>query len=71
MKIKILVFDLDGTLLRTVKTISERTKKVLRQCQKARIKTVYATGRGSSAEVVGVYLITVAPAGDSPAVLPL
>jgi len=48
--IKMIVTDLDGTLLRTDKTISERTKDVLRQCRKCGIKVVYATGRGGSAE---------------------
>lgn len=52
MHIKMVVFDLDGTLLRTDKSISERTKEVLRRCQNKGIKTVYATGRGSSADVV-------------------
>lgn len=52
MGIKMVVFDLDGTLLRTDKTISERTKATLRLCQDKGIKTVYATGRGSSAEII-------------------
>jgi len=47
-----IVTDLDGTLLRTDKTISERTIDTLRRCQAAGIKTVYATGRGSSADAV-------------------
>jgi hypothetical protein len=42
--------DLDGSLLRDDKTVSERTKSVLRQCREAGIKVVYATGRGGSAE---------------------
>jgi len=49
MGIKMIAMDLDGTLLRTDKTISERTKNVLKICREARIKVVYATGRGSSA----------------------
>jgi Cof subfamily protein (haloacid dehalogenase superfamily) len=52
MLIKMVVFDLDGTLLRTDKTISERTKEILRQCREAGIKTVYATGRGSDVEIL-------------------
>lgn len=52
MLIKMVVFDLDGTLLRTDKTVSERTKEALRQCQEAGIKTVYATGRGGGAETL-------------------
>lgn len=50
MSAKMIVTDLDGTLLRTDKTISERTKSILRQCRKAGIKVVHATGRGKSAE---------------------
>lgn len=44
-----IVTDLDGTLLRDDKTVSERTKSVLDQCRKAGIKVVYATARGGSA----------------------
>ena len=44
--------DLDGTLLRTDKSISEYTKSILSQCREADIKVVYATGRGGSAEKV-------------------
>ena len=52
MPIKMIVTDLDGTLLRTDKTISDRTKSVLCQCRKSGIMVVYATGRGGSAEQV-------------------
>ena len=52
MGIKMAVFDLDGTLLRTDKTISERTKTALHLCQNKGIKTAYATGRGSSAAII-------------------
>jgi len=47
-----IVTDLDGTLLRTDKTISEYTKAVLSRCRIAGVKVVYATGRGSSAEQI-------------------
>ena len=47
-----IVADLDGTLLRTDKTISDYTKNVLNQCRKSGIKVIYATGRGGSAEQV-------------------
>jgi len=50
--IRIVVADLDGTLLRSDKTISERTRVVFAKCQDAGIKVVYATGRGGSAEQV-------------------
>ena len=48
--IKMIVTDLDGTLLRTDKTISEQTRRLLRRCREAGLKVVYATGRGGSAE---------------------
>lgn len=47
--IKMLVTDLDDTLLKSDKTVSERTNSVLRLCCEAGIKLVYATGRGESA----------------------
>ncbi|MCL2565511.1 MAG: HAD family hydrolase [Defluviitaleaceae bacterium] len=46
--IKMIVVDLDGTLLRDDKTISERTKSVLGRCKELDIKIVYATGRSGS-----------------------
>ena len=52
MAIKMIVADLDGTLLKTDKTISEYTKTILGKCRTSGIKIVYATGRGSSAERV-------------------
>ena len=48
--IKMIVTDLDDTLVRADKTISDYTKTVLRKCREAGIKVVYATGRGGSAE---------------------
>ena len=50
--IKMIVTDLDGTLLRTDKTISERTKEALAQCRRSGIKIVYATGRGGTSELL-------------------
>jgi len=50
--IKMIVSDLDGTLLSSDKTISEKTKTVLNQCRETGIKVAYATGRGGSANVV-------------------
>jgi Cof subfamily protein (haloacid dehalogenase superfamily) len=49
MIIKMIVTDLDGTLLRDDKTISEKCLQALRQCRDIGIKIVYATGRSSSA----------------------
>lgn len=43
---KILLFDLDGTLLRSDKTISERTLKVLNKCRKSGILVGVSTSRG-------------------------
>jgi Cof subfamily protein (haloacid dehalogenase superfamily) len=50
--IKLIITDLDGTLLRTDKTVSSYTKEVLQKCKAAGIKTAYATGRGLTAELV-------------------
>jgi len=47
-----LVFDLDDTLLRNDKTISEYTISVLKKCRSRGIKVVYATGRGNALRVV-------------------
>jgi len=49
-RIKMIVTDLDGTLLKTDKTISEKTKAIFNKCRKLGIKIVYATGRGVNAE---------------------
>jgi len=49
MSIKMVVTDLDGTLLYDDKTISPRTKAAFEGLRKKGIKTVYATGRGASA----------------------
>ena len=48
--IKMIVTDLDGTLLRDDKTVSERTQAILRRCRDKGIKIVYATARGGDAE---------------------
>ena len=50
--VKMIVSDLDGTLLRSEKFISEYTKRILSRCREAGIKTVYATARGASAAVL-------------------
>jgi len=46
MNIKMIVTDLDGTLLRSDKTVSKYTKSVLHRCCEAGIKTAVATARG-------------------------
>jgi tellurite methyltransferase len=50
--IKMIACDLDGTLLKSDKNISDKTKNVFKQCRQAGIKIVCATGRGGSAERV-------------------
>jgi len=52
MKIKMLVFDLDDTLLRSDKTISEYTVSVIKKCRSRGIKVIYATGRGCTLNIV-------------------
>ena len=50
MEIKMIVTDLDGTLLKEDKTISARTISTFNKCREAGIKTAYATGRCESAD---------------------
>ena len=50
--IKLIVTDLDSTLLRDDKTISDRTKIVMSKCREAGIKVACATGRGTSERVI-------------------
>ena len=45
-KIGIVAMDMDGTLLRGDKTISERTAAALRACEERGVKMVLASGRG-------------------------
>ena len=45
MSIKMIVTDLDGTLLRRDKTISEYTASVFYRCRNAGIKIIFATAR--------------------------
>jgi len=47
MSIKMIVMDLDGTLLRSDKTISEYTIKALKKCQAQGIKIGIATARSN------------------------
>ena len=48
--VRMVVTDLDGTLLKTDKTISEYTQSVLTRCRESGIKVVFATARGGSGE---------------------
>ena len=54
MKIKMLVTDLDGTLMRDDKTVSERTTTTLKKCRNKGIKVIYATARGNIAPFLPV-----------------
>jgi len=49
MDTKMIAVDLDGTLLRDDKTVSEEAISVLRKCHDSGLKLVYATARGQSA----------------------
>jgi len=54
--IKMIVTDLDGTLLREDKTVSERTIAGFQRCRELGIKIVYATGRsGHSENLPGIF----------------
>mgnify|MGYP002626747238 CR=1 FL=1 len=46
MKAKIILCDLDGTLLRSDKTISEKSADVLQKCQENGILVGFSTSRG-------------------------
>ena len=46
MKMKLILVDLDETLLRSDKTISENTADVLKRCQKAGMLVGFCTSRG-------------------------
>lgn len=48
MKIKVIVLDMDGTLLTRQKGISERTLKALIKVQEAGVKVILASGRATS-----------------------
>jgi len=50
MDIKMIAVDLDGTLFRDDKTVSDRTITALKKCRDKGIKVIYATARGNSAE---------------------
>jgi len=50
MDIRMIAVDLDGTLFRDDKTVSDRTITALKKCRDKGIKVIYATARGHSAE---------------------
>ena len=56
MKIKMIVLDLDGTLLHDDKTISGYSKTIIQQCRKKGIKVIFATVRGTIHGVVPIEL---------------
>jgi Cof subfamily protein (haloacid dehalogenase superfamily) len=45
MNVKLIVTDLDGTLLRTDKTVSDYTRNVITECRKCGVKIAFATAR--------------------------
>ena len=47
MKFRMIALDLDGTLLRDDKTISEESVAILKKCREGGIKIVFATARGA------------------------
>ena len=51
-KIKLIVTDLDGTLLREDKTLSEHTISILKKCRENGMKVAFATGRGANNDKV-------------------
>ena len=52
MDIKMIVLDLDGTLLRDNKTISDYSISVIEKCREKGIKVIFATVRGTVGENV-------------------
>ena len=48
MGVKMIVTDLDGTLLREDKTVSKRSEEALGRCKEFGVKIVYATARSMS-----------------------
>ena len=53
--LKAIVIDLDDTLLRRDKTISQFTRQTLINCRLKGVKTIFATGRGTSAGALVPY----------------
>ena len=56
-KVRMIAFDLDGTLLTTDKRLTDETRRTLEQAAKRGILLVPATGRpltGMPAEVLGI-----------------
>jgi len=52
MEIKMIAVDLDDTLLRNDKTVSDRTISALEKCRDKGIKIIYATARGQSTQEI-------------------
>jgi hydroxymethylpyrimidine pyrophosphatase-like HAD family hydrolase len=52
MKIKMIVTDLDGTLLRDDKTVSDRNRLTLLRCRELGIKVTFATARSYRTKIV-------------------
>jgi len=50
--VKMIVCDLDGTILHSDKSISDHTIVTLNHCRESGIKVIYATGRGGRETLV-------------------
>lgn len=59
--IKLIALDLDGTLLRTDKTISERNNRAVRTAADSGIRVVLASGRMHSATVKYAHMLDMSP----------
>ena len=51
MNIKMIVTDLDGTILRDDKTVTDYTINILQKCRDKGIKLTFATGRGGTTQM--------------------
>lgn len=51
-RIKMIITDLDGTLLRDDKTVSDRNRLALLRCRELGIKVIFATGRSCQTKVI-------------------
>ena len=52
MEIKMIVLDLDGTILHDDKSLSDYSKDIIQKCRKKGIKVIFATVRGTIDDVV-------------------
>ena len=50
-EIKMIALDLDGTLLRNNKAISDYSKEIIQKCRKKGIKVIFATAHGTTDDI--------------------